>query len=128
LEILQANDIEFRDVLCKRWGFHVRLRSLTARERDRFEASMTREVGKSGKTVKNLDNVRARLLALTMVDANNGNTKMFDQEDIIALGEKNAEQLNEIFLEACKMNGISKEDVKKLEENLDEEDGDSQPT
>lgn len=126
-DILNAPDIEFRDVFAKRWGFNVRLQSLTARERDRFEASITREVGKGGKQVKNLENIRARLLALVLVDANNNNAKMFTKpEEILALGNKNAEQLNELFEIACEMNGITKEDVKKLEENLDEAAGDSE--
>lgn len=119
-EILAAVDVSYEDVYMEKWGGYVRLRSLTASERDRFEASLRKQVGK--REVKNLENVRAKLVATVATD--DQNQKLFTgANDQKLLGEKNAAELNTLFERACKLSGITDDDVKDLEGNSDEEDG-----
>jgi hypothetical protein len=120
--ILAIEDREYRDVEVPRWNLVVRLQTLSGAERDRFEASLQKDVGK--RQVRNLENIRARLLSLTLVDPEN-NERMFDSpEDVKALGGKSAAALSMLFDVACEMNGITDADVKELEKNSEQTDGD----
>ena len=72
-----------------------------------------------GKDVKlNLQNVRARLVALSVVDADGA--RIFDERDIGALGEKSAQALERVFQVAMRLSGLTPTDVKDLTENLDD--------
>jgi hypothetical protein len=68
-EILDYEDIETHVVPVPEWGKKaaVRLKVLSAAERDAFEASTV--TVKGGKQKPNLANLRARLVARCMVDA-----------------------------------------------------------
>ena len=63
--ILAAQDLQTEDVEVPEWGGAVRVRSLTGRERDAFEASMIRGEGRDRKV--DLTNMRARLVGLTVI-------------------------------------------------------------
>jgi hypothetical protein len=63
--ILAAEDREYTTVDVPEWGGSVRLRSITVRERDRYEASLLEQKGKDRKV--NLDNARAKLIILCAV-------------------------------------------------------------
>jgi len=81
--ILQAQDLPTQDVEVPEWGGTVRVRALTGAERDAFEQSIVEQRGKS--TRMNLQNVRAKLVALTVVDEN-GN-RIFSDADAKLLGQ-----------------------------------------
>ena len=121
-DIVAVEDGTFEDVWVEQWQGYVRIRSLTARERDRFESGLTRRVGK--KEVKNLENVRAKLVALVATDDNN--VMLFGgPDDLTLLGAKNADAVNTLFIKACELSGLSDEDVKDLEGKSETEDGTS---
>lgn len=115
-EILAAADLQYDDVSVPEWGGTVRVRGLTGRERDAFEAAVTSAKGKDVKL--NLQNVRARLVALSVVDADGA--RIFDERDIGALGEKSAQALERVFQAAMRLSGLTPTDVKDLTENLDD--------
>lgn len=120
--ILDADDRVYEDVYVERWGGYVRIHALTATQRDQFEASLVREVGKGKRQVRNLTNMRARLVALTATD--DKNVPLFDKpEDVARLGGKNASEVNRLFEVAARLSGLSDEDVRELEGNSEEEDG-----
>lgn len=121
-DILNSDDRTYRDVYVERWGGYVRINALTASQRDRFEASLVRPVGNKGKTVRNVENMRARLVALTATD-DQFNPIFTGPEDVRLLGNKNAAEVNALFEVAAEISGITEKDVKELEGNLDEEDG-----
>lgn len=114
-DIFGADDRKYETVSVPEWGGEVRLRSLTGAERDAYEASMTRRVG--NKQVEDLRNARARLVVLAAVDE--VGAPLFDANDAAALGRRNAAALDRLFEVACKLSGISGDDVKELEEGFD---------
>lgn len=97
--ILSAVDLKSEDVPVPEWGGDVRVRSLTGAERDAFDTSL---LGKDGK--RNLGNIRARLLALTIVDENGD--RVFSDDDADQLGAKSAGVLERLFEVAQRLNGM----------------------
>lgn len=113
-EILAQDDLKYEDVQIPEWGgAWVRVRTLQANERDRFEASTVQRNGK--KVTTNLDNIRARLCLLCMVDENG--ERLFQEEDTFPLGGKSAAALDRIFTVAQRLNGLRDEDVEELAKN-----------
>ena len=113
--ILNAEDLKRELVTVTGWGGDVFVRSLTGKERDAFELSMVSIKGKTRET--KLENLRARLVALTVVHENG--VRLFSEKDIPALGEKSAECLDLVFDVAQKLSGLHKEDVDELTKNSD---------
>lgn len=105
--IFKAVDLDIKNVAVPEWGGVLCVRGLTARERDHFEAS----IGASA----NLDNLRARLVVLTICDTEG--ERVFKDSDAIELGKKNAQVVNRLFDIARSMSGMSDEDVQELEKN-----------
>lgn len=121
-QILSAPDIEFEDIdlaAVPGWGT-VRIKDLTAGERDKLEQSIVVERTEmhNGKAVKKQvlrDNVRATFVAACVVDENL--QPLFTKQDITALGQKSARALDTIFSAIRRRNGISQDDVTELEGN-----------
>ena len=113
-EILAQDDLKTEDVFVPEWGgAWVKVRSLNASERDHFEASTVQRNGK--KVTTNLENIRARLCLLCMVDENG--ERLFQEEDTFPLGGKSASALDRIFTVAQRLNGLRDEDVDELAKN-----------
>lgn len=115
-QILHADDLPSEVVEVPEWGGLVRVRGLTGAERDQFEASVTRRRGTSVET--NLENVRAKLCALCIVDAS-GN-RLFSDEQIPALGRKSGAALSRVFAAAQRLSGMTPADVEELTKELKE--------
>ena len=114
-EILAQDDLKYEDVQVPEWGgAWVRVRSMSASERDHFEASTVQRNGKSVTT--NLENIRARLCIACVVDESG--ERMFQEEDTFPLGGKAAAALDRIFAVAQKLNGLREEDVNELAANF----------
>lgn len=114
-EILAQDDLKFEDVQIPEWSdAWVRVRTLSASERDHFEASTVERRGKSVTT--NLEHIRARLCLLCMVDPETGE-RLFQEEDTFPLGSKSAAALDRVFAVAQRLNGLRAEDVEELAKN-----------
>lgn len=111
--ILQAQDLPTEDVEVPEWGGAVRVRGLTGAERDAFEQSVVEQRGKS--TRANLKNIRAKLVAMTVVDENG--ERLFSDSDAAILGKKSAAALNRVFEVAQRLNGMTPDDVEELSGN-----------
>jgi len=111
--ILAADDLKTEDVDVPEWGGTVRVCAFSGRERDAFEASLMRGDGKDRKV--DLTNMRARLVALTVVD--DSGQKVFTQDDVDLLGAKSGAALDRVFSVAQKLNGLSGADVEELTKN-----------
>lgn len=105
--IFKAVDLDVKKVDVPEWGGEVCVRGLTARERDHFEASIG--------TSANLDNLRARLVVLSLCDEDG--ERIFKDSDAIELGKKNATVVNRLFDVARSMSGMTDADVQELEGN-----------
>lgn len=113
-EILNAPDIKTEKVEVPEWGGEVLVRALSGAERDRFEASIISAHGK--KTRRDLRNIRAKLVALCVVDEQG--RKLFSEADIEALGKKNAAALDRVFSVAQRLSAVSEDDVDEMIENF----------
>ena len=108
--ILAAEDLTFEHIEVPEWGGVVRVRTMTAGERDRWETALLDEKGE----VREQD-IRARLVSLTAVDGEG--KRMFDDGDITALSAKSAAAMDRVFAAASKLNGLSAADVEELAKN-----------
>lgn len=107
-EILAADDLAYEDVEVPAWGGTVRVRTMTAGERDQFEFSL--------QGAKNAaENFRARLLAATIVDE--AGSLMFSEADMAALSKKSAAVADKLVAVAMRLSAISAKDQKDLEKN-----------
>lgn len=111
--ILQAQDLPTELVPVPEWGGEILVRGLTGAERDAFEQSIVEQRGKS--TRINLRNLRAKLVAMTVVDEQ-GN-RLFSDDEAEALGRKSAAALNRVFEVAQRLSGLRQEDVEELAGN-----------
>jgi hypothetical protein len=100
--ILAANDLPLECIAVPEWGGDVMVRTMTGADRDAFEASL---IGKEGR----MENVRARLVSLTLCDA--AGTRLFNDAEVTALGNKSARALDRVFTVAQRVNGIGTDAV-----------------
>lgn len=113
-DILNINDFETEEVEVPEWNGTVLVKSMTGQERDKFEASLYNFKGGTRKA--NPENIRAKLVALTVVDAESFEP-IFTPADIELLGKKSVRALNRIFEVAQKLSGITDDDVEDLAKN-----------
>ena len=104
--ILTANDIKTEDVDVPEWGGKVRVRAMTAIQRDNFELQHLKGT---------LKNFRALIASRCIVNEENEN--IFTEADIGRLSQKSSLPLSKIFEVAIRLSGITEKDVQNLEEN-----------
>lgn len=112
-EILAADDLPRELVDVPEWGGAVYVRTLTGEERDAFEAATVQSRGK--RVDLNLRNIRARLVALAVVDEDG--RRLFTDGDVAALGKKSAQALNTLFGVAQRLSGLTEADVEEMAKN-----------
>ena len=123
-EILQAPDIPEEYVEVPEWGGTLKLRGMTASQRDKFDASLLDQKGKQ--ITMYLVDARAKLASLCIVDEDN--KRIFSETDIKALGDKSALALDRIYSVAQKLSGISDADLEELEKNSGIAQNDDSPS
>jgi len=125
-EILNAQDETIEEVYVPQWDGYVYVKSLSGVQRDKFERDIVEWKGKGRNTKAEMkDNIRARLVALTVVDPET-KKPVFSTKDVEALGNKSAAALDIIYDTAQRLSKLSDEDVEELaEENFtqDREEG-----
>jgi hypothetical protein len=107
-QILALDDLPRKEVFVAEWNTAVFIRTMTAGERDAWEAAVTRSRDKD---------VRARLIAQTVCDADG--KLLFTREQIPALSAKSGVALSRLFDAAIKLNRVLPADVAELEKNSD---------
>lgn len=105
--ILSAKDFDYKDIEVPEWGGTVRLRGLSAAERDNFEANLAQ--------TQDLSNLRSRLVVLALIDEE-GN-RLFKDSEAKALGEKNALVIMRLFEIVRDLSGMSDEDLQEAQGN-----------
>src|SRR5215471_2388356 len=99
-EILRAADLPTEDVDVPEWGGSVRVRALTAADRDRIEGEQADASGPA-----RFHNFRARLVARAAVDG--AGRPLFGEDDVHALAQKSAVALDRVFTAVLRMNGLT---------------------
>ena len=102
-QILEATDLRSETVDVPEWGGCVLVRTMTGTDRDAFESSMMR-VTAEGTRQPDMTNLRAKLVALTLVDE--ANNRLFEVADIPRLALKSAAALERVFEAAQRINGM----------------------
>jgi hypothetical protein len=112
-DILSQQDIQTEDLFVPEWDAWVKIKVMTASERDHFDAATVTRNGK--KTTLNMQGIRARLCLLCLVDEEG--KRIFNEEDEYALGTKSSAALDRIFTAAQRINGLRDEDVEEMAKN-----------
>ena len=112
--ILAIKDARIEWVAIPEWegGFYVR--SLTAAERDTWEASII-SIDDQGNRQSNMANLRARLVVRTACLADG--SPLFMESDAEVLGTKSASAVDRAYAVAARLSGISGQDARELEKN-----------
>lgn len=113
-DILQADDLATAEVEVPEWGGVVLVRALDGASRDAYDASLYDL--KSGKPKMTPDNMRAKLVALSVVDGEG--VLLFSTDDVVRLGRKSAQALERVYDKARELSGMSKEEAEGLVEGF----------
>lgn len=100
------------------WGGSVLVSVMSGVARDAWEQSLfTRTTGPDGKATgaANLKNVRARLVAMTVVDESGA--RLFSDEDVEALGNKSGHALERVVKVAQRLNALTEADLEAAKGN-----------
>lgn len=120
--ILEQPTLVIEELVVPEWGGgKIRLKHLSAKERDDFETSMV-TVTRGGRQKMNNENFRARLVQLAAV--NEDGSPMFTKHDIKTLGNLPAAGLQRVFNKINEMSAFSEEDLKELEGDFDDDRND----
>lgn len=111
--ILKASALKTEDVPVPEWGGSVLVRELRGRERDEFEASLAVQRGRQ--MVPDVENMRAKLVALTVVGEDG--EPVFTRQDVAALGELSAAALDRVFEVASRLSGLNQDAVEEKAKN-----------
>jgi hypothetical protein len=117
-EILKASDIKTKDVEVKEWGGLVRLKSLTAAERDAFTKSIA--VGRGRDKDVDLQNIRAKFVSLCLV--NEEGQRLFNKPS--DLGAKSSAVIERLYTEAAAMSGLTEEQLQEAIKNSSSDQND----
>lgn len=122
-DILGANDLVVEKMFVPEWKGCVFVRTLTGKERDEIESHMFQNKGKD--TTVNTTNLRALMVANTLVTDETGTKRVFKgkkfDEYVTALGGKSSKALDRIFSKAQELAGMRKGDVEELTKNSEED-------
>lgn len=113
-DILAASDLKTRTVAVPEWGGDVIVRELTGADRDIFENAMV-STGADGKKTADLTNMRAKLVALSIVGEDGA--RLFGVDDIVELSGKSAAALDRLFDVAQQLSGIGSAAVEDAGKN-----------
>jgi hypothetical protein len=116
-QILDAQDLKSEDVDVPEWGGSVRVRELTASERDAVEAASTSIRIEKGQAQTDfnkavMEGFRARLAAYSIVDE--AGNRLFTDQDMLALGKKSSSAMQRVFDVAMKLSAFTAKDVEEL--------------
>ena len=119
-QILSAEDLDTKDVYVKPWKGYIRVRTMTAHERDQFEQKIFSNKG--GKKER-MDDIRATLVSMAVVDEDG--KRIFSDKDVKDLSKKSAAAMDQIFGECQKLNAVTDEDVEDMTKNSEETQDDN---
>lgn len=117
--IISVNDFPVEEVKVPEWElpFPLYIRTMSAQERDNFEARQLIENEEDGRTLS-LDNLRASMLIEVLCADPEGRYKVFDSvKDVKKLGGKSAIALDRCISVSHKLNRTNDEDEKNLLKN-----------
>lgn len=128
--ILSASDIKSQDVKVPEWGGIVRVKGLTAAQRDKVEATMlSMKTSAKAQDVNvgfNMSGVRALIASMGIVDENDN--RLFTEKDVKALGEKSGAALDRVYTAITDLSEFSDEDIEELSKNSEADQSEGSPS
>ena len=115
-EILEIDDIVFEEVDVPEWGGIMLVQSLSGAERDAYELSII--VIKGKKTSLDMKNMRARLVAMSVIDGETTRNRVFSDRDVTKLGNKSGKALDRVFSVCQRISGLESDSLQGALENL----------
>lgn len=115
-QIINAEDVHTEDVEVPEWGGAVRVRGLTGRERDEWEASIA--VQRGGRMVPDLANMRAKLVVKCCLD--DEGKRIFTDMDFNMLGDKSGAAISRVYEVAARLSGLTEQQVEEMVEDFGE--------
>lgn len=112
-EILQLADRRTEEVDVPEWGCSVRVRELSAADRDELEAMMVKKV--NSKIIPDTSNQRAKVVVLAVVDENG--ERLFSVQDVPAIAQKNGRAINRIYEAAVRLGLLQADAVEESAKN-----------
>lgn len=112
-QILEASDIDVREVPVPEWGGSVLVKSLSAGQVERIQLRMKG---------KGLRGVTAAMLAMAIVDEQ-GN-RLFKETDIDALSKKSIQACQRVLKAVQEQNGLDNQAIKEMAKNSRNSQGD----
>jgi hypothetical protein len=116
--ILEQPTLVIEELDVPEWKGKVRLKMLSAKERDDFESSLV-SMTRGGRQKINNENFRARLVQLAAVKKDG--SPMFTKHDIKVLGDLPAAGLQRVFNKINEMSAFTEDDLKELAEDFDDD-------
>lgn len=113
-DILAASDLATEAVEVPEWGGSVLVRTMTGTQRDAYEASLMQR-NDDGKLEVNTDNMRAKLLLVTLVDE--AGNALFTAADLDAFSAKSAAAIERLSVVAQRINGLNRGAVEEAAKN-----------
>ncbi len=121
-DILEAEDLQIKEIEIPEWGGTIRVRGLTGTQRDEYLSSLLVNPGVSADL--KLANATAKLVYQCVVDKEG--KPAFREGDILLLGKKNGHALNQVYELASELSGLETKDIEKITQSLESgQNGDS---
>lgn len=112
--IVGTDDAKYAVVEMPEWGGSVRVRGLTARERDDYEAALY-YTAPNGEQRVNFSGARERLVARGLVDAEG--KRLLTDADAGKLAAKNGKAMERLFDKIRELSGMTQKDVEEMVKN-----------
>ena len=122
--ILALRDEVIEEVEVPEWGTWVRVRAITAAERDRVLASCVSGKGKHQKFDGRL--LRLRVVALAAVDR--VGCRLFTNAQVVDLGHKNAAAVDRVAYVAFRLGGLEDDVTEEAVEDFADAQSDASPS
>ncbi|RZZ81397.1 hypothetical protein [Pseudoxanthomonas winnipegensis] len=108
-QILAANDRKTEDMEVKEWGGTVRISTMSASDRDKWEQDTY------GGEKPKVEDFRARFVSLCLVDE--AGARLFSDKEVAQLGAKSVAALDRVFRAAQKLNALGETAVEDAAKN-----------
>jgi len=112
-QILNAEDLETREVNVPEWGGKVMLKTMTGAERDAWESRIPLQTADKKIDIKEM---KACLLVLCIRDPKTS-AFLFTEKDVPELNKKNSSVLDRLWQIASEMNGIGNKELEEIRKN-----------
>lgn len=114
--ILALHDLETAEVYVPKWNTTVRVKSMSAGQRNKLAALMITSSGRDFDVdLSQLPGVMANVVAWCCVDETG--KRLFQDSDVDALNEKHGDALQTIFDAAMRVSGLGDDDAEAVAKN-----------